>query len=69
MIADVVYNSDAPPTLYLRWRDESGLVEQNVNDNQPYFYVPSATPDGSFKNMKRSYPESHVVEGKTFEGL
>jgi len=70
MIADVVYNSDAPPTLYMRWRDESGrLIEQTESNYRPHFYVPKATPDVTFTNMKRGYPNSRVIKTKTFEGL
>tara|TARA_R110000868_G_scaffold60891_8_gene185427 strand:+ start:10203 stop:12554 length:2352 start_codon:yes stop_codon:yes gene_type:complete len=70
MIADATYHDDAPPTLYLRWRDaHRKLIEQTVNDYKPHMYIPVSTPEFRLKNLKRSFPASKVRKDKTYEGL
>lgn len=58
MIADAIYHDDTPPTLYLRWRNDKGeLQEETVDDYRPHMYVPIATPEFRLKQLKTSFPE------------
>tara|TARA_R100000734_G_scaffold19125_1_gene18300 strand:+ start:4288 stop:6648 length:2361 start_codon:yes stop_codon:yes gene_type:complete len=70
MIADAIYHDDTPPTLYLRWRNDKGeLQEETVDDYRPHMYVPVATPEFRLKQLKTSFPGTTILKDKTYKGL
>jgi len=70
MIADAIYHDDTPPTLYLRWRNDKGeLQEETVDDYRPHMYVPIATPEFRLTQLKTSFPGTTILKDKTYEGL
>tara|TARA_R100000908_G_scaffold65255_2_gene53416 strand:- start:2091 stop:4457 length:2367 start_codon:yes stop_codon:yes gene_type:complete len=70
MISDAIYHDDRPPTIYNRFRDETGaLIEYTINDYKPHMYIPASTPEFRLKQLKRSFPASKVRKEKTYEGL
>ena len=70
MITDAIYHDDEPPTIYTRWRNAEGeLQEEMINDYRPHFFVPQATPEFRLKALQRSYPTAEVDTKKSYEGL
>ena len=70
MITDAIYHDDTPPTIYTRWRNDKGeLQEEKIDDFKPHFFIPQSTPEFRIKSMKRSYPDAQVDINKNYEGL
>ena len=70
MIADAIYHSEKPPSIYLRWREKDGtLTEQTVDDFKPHMYIPMSTSNFAISQLKRAYPSAKVCKNKTYEGL
>ena len=54
MIADAIYHNNAPPTLYLRHRDDKGnLIVNKVDDYRPHLYVTAGQPNMTWRELKK----------------
>ena len=63
MIVDDYYNNGENPIIYTRYRDSEGnLIEDNIRDFKPYFWIPANVGDFRKRRLLVRYPGTVITD-------